>query len=103
MCDLSAAEHDELGSDPLIAVQGRRGGFQAVMRVDASSIDDLSARTAYVQGRAWLTIAQTSEELRFDGDGKGLIAQHRFGILRVNHRAAVSGRPRAGMGRRLLA
>ena len=71
--------------------------------VDSALVDDFRAGAAHVGGGARLAVALAAEELRLDGNGKGLVARHGARIGRMQHGAAVAERPGAGIAGRLLA
>jgi hypothetical protein len=101
--DGARAVHLELRAHPLLAVEGGRGGIEAMVLVQLVLVDDLGAGRAHVGRGARLAIAVSAQQLPLDGDRESLVARHGVRIRRVQHDAGVAQRPRARIAGRLLA
>ncbi len=86
------AVDDDFGTDPLIAIEGGRGGVEAVGGEELAIAFDVGSGGAEIAGRAG-AFAEAAEELDFDGDGEILVFLHGGGGLAVDHDAAVAGGP----------
>ena len=101
--DGAGSVHHHFGAHPLLAVERGRGRIQAMILVDSPLVHHFGAGAAHVGRGPRLAVALAAEELRFDGNGKGLVARHGARIGGVQHGAAVAERPGAGVAGCLVA
>lgn len=90
MCDQGVAQYDQLSPYPLVAVVCFGSGVDAMPGIQFTLVHDMCAGRAHIARSAGFAIAQSTQELHFDGDGPVLFFGHGARVLGMVHDATVA-------------